>query len=306
MTSPDPLLRAQFSPLVSFHAQISPEHQSERFHVLQSGDTFYLRLDKHSDWLGIFASDEALAGMAHGHGERVLRREEWQMRVVERRWGRVLSLSDPDGGDELWRVLWKGKRSFLMRGETGEVVDFRSGDEWKKGAWIQPGAYFLKKFGREWKNPNSDVRTALCFLETDDETRRLWGLEWVRGSWAEMKSVLRAAAIIEHEFGERSIVQSRPIYTMGQRQIGFGSNAPQSGRLIRLLEKLELQHVAALRDKSKLRRLALRPFDFEFGIAKWPELRVVVDPPSEHEKLEARLELRQWLRAEAPDLARDW
>lgn len=146
----------------------------------------------------------------------------------------------------------------------------------------------------------------MAFLQADEEARRVWGVEWTRGSWNEMKPILRAASLIEHQWGERTVRQSRPIYPQGKAQIGFGSNAPQSGRLLRLIERLQERNVAVLRDKSKLRRLATRPFSFEFGVARWPELRVEIDPPSEHEQLEARLELRDWLRENAPDLAEEW
>ena len=304
MSALDPLLRPDFSPIFSFDAQISEKHETNRFFVLQSGDSFWLRLENYGDWLAILNDSNAqLLGISRAgdeeHFEFSLRRA-----LNLRNWGRVLSLLDSD--EKLWRVAWMGKRSFLMRPETGESVAFNSVDDWKRGAWIQPGAHFLKRFGREWRSPNSDVRAAKSFLEADDEARRLWELSWTSGNWNEMKSVLRAAATIEHEFGERVVVQSRAVYPVGSNQIGFGSNAPQSGRLIRLIERLQLQTVAVLRDKSKLRRLAPRPFAFESSAPKWPELRVEIDSPSEHEKLEARLNLRDWLRENAPDLLEEW
>ena len=309
MASPhDPLLRPQFSPLFSVDVQISPDHSAERFHVLKRGQSFYLRLQNHLDWLGIVASDNAtqMHDLAHSQGESLY--HALREMIFHREWGRVISLPDPDpqNKDAFWRVLWKGKRSFLMWPDTSEAVDFRSDEAWKRGAWIQPGEHFAKRLAREWKNPTSDVRGALAFLQAGDEARRLWGVEWVRGGWEEMNSVLRAATIVEYQWGERTIVQSRPIYPQGKPQIGFGSNAPQSGRLLRLIERLEAKNSAVLRDKSKLRRLVPLPFSFEFGVARWPELRAEVEPPSEHEKLEARLELRDWLQDNDPDLEAEW
>lgn len=283
---------------------MSDKHESNRFHTVQSGDSFWLRLENHPDWLAILDDGNAqLLRISRSgdeeHFQFLLRRA-----LKERNWGRALSLFDEN--DQLWRVLWKGKSSFLMRADSGEAVAFDSDDVWKRGAWVQPGAHFGKRFRREWHRWTSDVRQAKLFLESDDETRRLWGLHWTRGNWSEQKSVLRAAAIIEHEWGERVVVQSRPMYTAGSNRVGFGSNAPQSGRLLRLIEHLEARNFAVLPDKSKLRRFAPRPFDFQIGPVKWPELRVEVDSPSEHEKLEARLLLRDWLREFAPDLAQEW
>jgi len=300
----DPLLRPDFSPLCSFDAQISEKHESNRFHVLQSGDDFWLRLENHPDWLAVFQSDEYLQRWTRTNPTQGPLSEHLENLLERRAWGRVLSLFDED--DMLWRIAWKGKRTFLLRVDSGEAVDFATDDEWKRGAWIQPGAHFARRFGKQWKNPDSDVRAAKRLLEADDEARRLWGVEWTRGDWPELKRVLRAATVVEHQFGQRTVVQPRPIYPLGQRQIGFGSNAPQSGRLLRLLERLENRNLAVLPDKSKLRRFAPRPFAFETAPAKWPELRVEVDEPSEHERLEARLELRAWMRENAPDLAQEW
>jgi len=300
----DSLLRPDFSPLCSFDARISQKYEVNRFHVLRVGDDFWLRLENHPDWLALFPSDEFLQRWTNSNAAHQPLREHLQMLLEERVWGRVLSLFDESG--HLWRVAWKGKQTFLLRPDTGEAVDFRSDDEWKRGAWIQAGAYFLKRFARQWNNPASDVRAAKSFLEADDETRRLWGLGWEVGNWPELRRILRAATIVEHEFGERTVVQARPVYPLGQRQLSFSSNAPQSGRSIRLFERLEERNVAVLKGKSKLRRLAPRPFEFQCGVAKWPQLRVEVEAPSQHEKLEARLELRDWLRENAVDLLDEW
>ncbi|BCM90539.1 hypothetical protein IAD21_02393 [Abditibacteriota bacterium] len=302
-SSPDSLLRAQFAPLCAFDIQISREHSAEQFQVLQQGESFYLRLRGHSDWLAMVENDERLQWLGSHKAESEALCEHLKQKAKHREWGRVLSLADPQGSEMVWRVAWKGSRSFLMRADTNEAVDFRSDDEWKRGSWIQPGAHFAKRFAREWKNPNSDVRQAMAFLQADEEARRLWGLEWTRGSWEELKRILRVATLLEHQWDERTVVQSR---TINAYVNPFTSNAPQSGRLVRLIERLGARNVVILCDKSKLRRFAPRPFAFEVGVARWPELRVAVDPPSEHEKLEARLELRHWLRAEAPDLAGEW
>ncbi|RYX82564.1 hypothetical protein EON83_18500 [bacterium] len=307
-SSPDPLLRPQFVPLCSFDIQISREHSAEQFLVLQHGALFYLRLRGHPDWLAVVESDERLQWLSSHKAENEALCEHLKQKVTHREWGRVMSLPDPRGQGRIWRVAWKGVRSFFMRADTDEAVDFSSDDAWKRGSWIQPGAHFAKKLAREWKNPHSDIRHALAFLDADDENRRIWGLEWQRGSWQETKTILRAAATIEHQWSDRTVMQSRTIHPLGQQThpSHFGSNAPQSGRLLHLIERLEERNIAILRDKNKLRRFAPRPFAFGLGVARWPELRIVIDPPSEHEKLEARLELRDWLQVEAPDLVQDW
>ena len=305
MPSPqlDPLLRSDFSPICSLDAQISEKHETNRFHVLQNGDNFWLRLQNHPDWLGVFDDPGATLLQLSRSGDNEHFEFSLQRALNERSWGRALSLFD--GNKQLWRVLWKGKSSFLMRPETSEAVAFQSSGQWKRGAWIQPGAHFRKQFAREWNNATFDVQSAKLYLECDDEGRRLWGLTWLHGgNWSEMKSVLRAATIIEHKFGERIVVQSR-LFAPNER-CPFSSNAPQSARLIRLILRLEQQNAVGFQDQSKLRHPAPRPFAFSSLPAKWPELRVEVDEPSEHEKLEARLQLRDWLQTNAPDLREEW
>lgn len=304
MPSPqlDPLLRSDLSPICSLDAQISEKHETNRFFVLQNGDNFWLRLQNHPDWLAIYDDPGAQLLQLSRSGDKKHFEFSLQRALNERSWGRALSLFDAD--ERLWRVLWKGKSSFLMRAETSEAVAFESSEHWKRGAWIQPGAHFRKQFAREWSNATFDVHRAKSFLESDDEARRLWGLEWTRGGWSEMKSVLRAATIIEHKWGERVVVQSR-LFAPNERR-PFSSNAPQSARLIRLILRLEKQNTVVLRDQSKLRHFAPRPFAFSSLPAKWPELRVEVDEPSEHEKLEARLQLRDWLQTNEPNLLEEW
>lgn len=300
----DPLQRPDFSPLFSFDAQISEKHESNRFHVLQTGDDFWLRLEGHDDWLGLFDNYNGylsahLRASERGHFEFLL------VRALESRgWGRALSLFDEDG--RLWRVLWRERKSFLMRADTREALAFRSSDDWMRGAWIKPGAHFERGLRREWKSPSSDLRAARSFLELGDDERHRFGLRWERGGWDEMRPILRAVAVAQHEWGERTVVLSRPVYPAGAGQIGFGSNAPQSGRQERLLARLSELNRAVLPDKTALRSMAPRPFSFHAQNPAWPELRVEVEEPSEHERLEARLELRAWVRENAPDLAEEW
>jgi len=293
----DPLLRPDFSPLFSFEAQISEKHEVNRFHVLQVGDDFWLRLEDHPDWLGVFDNfGGQLSAIGRSgdseHFEFSLRRA-----LTLRNWGRVISLADADG--KLWRVAWRKRRSFLLRPDTREAVTFSSNDDWMRGAWIKDGAHFAARLKREWKNPASDVSTARDYLSATDEERRVFGIEWKRGSWEELRRVARWALLIDHPGDERQLIWTRnaqPLYQVHH----------EDSRLSRLWQLLSTRNVSALNLARAPSYFAPRPFSFHEGSPCIPFFRIEVSPPSEHERLEARLELRAWLRQNAPDLLEEW
>jgi len=293
----DPLLRPDFSPLFSFDAQISEKHESNRFHVWQVGDDFWLRLDDHPDWLGVFDNiGGQLSAIARsgdrGHFEFSLHRA-----LNARSWGRVISLPDADG--KLWRVAWRERRSFLLRPDTREAVTFSSKDDWMRGAWIKDGAHFAARLKREWKNPASDVSIARDYLSANAEERRVFGIEWKRGSWEELRRVARWALLIEHPGDE----WTRPFLRSTN---SFSLNNPADERVGRVWCRLFERNVNYLDPAKPRRHFAQHPFAFAEALPCLTSLRVEAEAPSEHERLEARLELRAWLRQNAPDLLEEW
>jgi len=292
----DPLLRTDFSPLFSFDAQISEKHESNRFHVWPIGDDFWLRLEGHPDWLAVFDNVGGQLSAIARSGDRQHFEFSLSRALNARNWGRVISLADSEG--KLWRVAWREQRSFLLRPDTREAVTFSSKDDWMRGAWIKDGAHFSAHLKREWKNPASDVSAARDYLNANNEERRLFGVEWKRGSWDEVRTVARAAIQIEHPGDERSLILSREFYPPFRER-------PLS-RIAHLWEPLFERNVPIL-DSTKLRRhFAPQPFSFHEGTPCLAVLRIEVEAPSEHERLEARLELRAWLRQNAPDLLEEW
>jgi len=293
----DPLLRPDFSPLFSFDAQISEKHESNRFHVLQVGDDFWLRLEGHPDWLGVFDNVGGQLSAIARSGDRQHFEFSLHRALNARNWGRVISLPDTDG--KLWRVAWRERRSFLMRPDTREAVTFSSKDDWMRGAWIKDSAHFAARLKREWKNPASDISTARDYLGANDEERRLFGVQWKRGSWEELRTVARWAVQIEHPGDERQLIFSCEV------------NAPfeerhEDSRWRRLHGRLLKRNVPVFDPAIPRRHFALRPFSFQQEPLYPALLLAEVEAPSEHERLEARLELHAWLRQNAPDLLEEW
>lgn len=293
----DPLLRPDFSPLFSFDAQISDKHESNRFHVVQVGDDFWLRLEDHPDWLGVFDNVGGQLSAIARSGDRQHFEFSLHRALNARNWGRVISLPDAEG--KLWRVAWRERRSFLLRPDTREAVTFSSKDDWMRGAWIKDGAHFAARLKREWKNPASDVSAARQYLSASDEERKLLGVEWRRGTWEEFRRVARWALQVEHPGDEYKRVFSR-IVNDPFWDFSMDSRAFRLWR--RLFERNEL-----IVDLTKpLRYFAPRIFSFHQGNHCFSILEIEVEAPSEHERLEARLELRAWLRQNAPDLLEEW
>ena len=303
MSALDPLLRPDFTPLFSFDAQISAKHEVNRFHVLQSGDDFWLRLEGHADWLGIFDNQNAeFTGVARsgdfGHLEFLLERA-----LIERQWGRAISLLDPSDDTRFWRVLWRERKAFLMRSDTREAVAFEARTDWMRGAWIREGAHFARLLGREWRNPDLEVAAARAYLMGDDEARRLFGVEWKRGNYENLRAVARAALQIEHPGDDRELgfiqsLQGR-LWTIFPEEL-------ESGRLPRVWYEAFERNLPVFSGHFAERRWAPRPFAFQHCSRQSPDIRIGIDPPSEHERLEAHLFLRDWLREHAPDLLGDW
>ncbi len=303
MPLPDPLLRPDFAPLFSFDAQISAKHEVNRFHVLQSGDDFWLRLEGHADWLGVFDNySEELTETARagdfGHLKFLLERG-----LTERQWGRAISLPDPNDPTRFWRVLWRERKSFLMRPDTLEAVMFEAQCDWMRGAWIREGAHFARLLGREWRNLNSEAAAVRQFLMSNSEGRRLFGVEWRRGNYTELRAVARAALQIEHPGDDR---QLGFIQSLQGRLWAVFPEELENGRLPRVWDRAFERNHPVFSGPFAQRRWAPRPFAFHYSSWQSADIRIEVDPPSEHERLEAHLFLREWLREHAPDLLAEW
>jgi len=293
----DPLLRPDFSPLFSLDAQISEKHESNRFHVWQVGDDFWLRLEGHPDWLGVFDNVGGQLSAIGRSGDSEHFEFSLNRALKLRNWGRVISLLDADG--KLWRGAWKERRSFLLRPDTGEAVTFSSKDDWMRGAWIKDGAHFAARLKREWKNPASDVSAARQYLSANDEERRLFGVQWKRGSWDEVRTVARWALQIEHPGDELPFIWTQAVHDPFLEHY-------EDTRLSHLWGRLSMRNVWVLNLARSPGYFAPRPFSFRQGSPCFPHFHIEVEAPSEHERLEARLELRAWLRQNAPDLLEEW
>ena len=297
----DPLLRPDFSPLFSFDEQISPNHGAERFHVLPSGDSFWLRLEGHSDWLAIYDDPNGRLLAIRRSGDTTHLEFSLRQALLRRAWGRTLPMEDENG--RAWRVLWKGQQSFLMRPDSGEAAAFSARSNWTRGAWIREGAHFERLLRREWRNPASEVAATRRFLEGNVEERRLFGITWERGSYKELHAVARAGLQIEHPGDERGLEFAQSV--QGRGWTVFPEHL-EGGRLSRVWWKALERNPPLCSGRFAQRRLAPRPFAFHPRSDGHSHLIFSVDPPSQHERLEARLYLQDWLRRYAPELLNEW
>lgn len=171
---------------------------------------------------------------------------------------------------------------------------------------------------RERNRTASDLRAAFAWLDAPPDERLFFGLSWTTGDGATLRRLVfagfwssdelwaergqleyRLAATPGSEFGaETSFVDAHPLPRPRFRAAPF--------RLARLLQKVVVRNRPFLPRGVRLNRevgsgpLAGRETN------KTGVIRFAVGAPNAHEMLEARLDLRDWLRDEAPELMGEW
>lgn len=195
-----------------------------------------------------------------------------------------------------------------------------------RGARFRQTRFLLKtasdelrqSLSRERNRTSSDLCSAFAWLDAAPDERAFFGLKWTTGDGATLRRLVlagfwssaelwaerphleyRLAAIPGTEFGvESAFVDSHEL-----PRPRFRAAPP---RLARLLQKVVTRNRPFLPRGVRLNR--------EVGVGplagretnKTGTLRFVIGAPNAHEMLEARLDLRDWLRDEAPELAQEW
>lgn len=227
---------------------------------------------------------------------------------------RAVSLGDGEA------ILLHRAQAFALRA-SGDLARFEMG-----GARFRQTRFLLEtsseelqsSLKRERNRTASDLRAAFAWLALSPDERTFFGLRWTTGDgatlrhlvyavfwscdelWAERSELeYRLAAIPGSEFGaETSFVDFE-----GLPRPRFRAAPP---RLARLLQKVVARNRPFLPRGVRLNRevgsgpLAQRETN------KTGAIRFQVGAPNAHETLEARLDLRDWLRDEAPELMGEW
>lgn len=171
---------------------------------------------------------------------------------------------------------------------------------------------------KERKRLRSDLHTAFRWLDEPPDERDFFGLQWTTGDGSMLRQMIYAAfwscaemwqererceyrltASPGAEFGaETSFVDLEAVPRPRYRSTPFA--------LARVLERVVMRNRPFLPRGVRLNReIGVGPLA-QRETAKVGTIRFVISLPNAHEQLEARLELRDWLQSEAPELLGEW
>lgn len=303
----DPLLSDGRAPLLALDARF--RGVSSRVRVHKSGGIFYAQLGNPRA-LAVFDDEHGLLRAAFAKGNASEMRAQVASQLADETLGRALLLPDPRVGKSgFFRVVWRDAESWVFLVDShGEAIVFEPQTAIEASeVWGQRDAFWARRWNKEWRDAESDLRLSLAFITASALEREQWGIFWGKGSWDEVTQVARVAAIADDDCDLNApLLLSAQFGYSGDRVTELKGNRPLSPRLERLLKLLLERNRAYCPESSRLRRSAPVPFRLAALRLRFPQLRLEIVSPSAHEQLEARFWMRGWPEQNAPALLRDW
>jgi len=309
-------------PLFGFSARFP--HAKRRIHLFVDERFVYFRPKNAApDWWGVGTRN------VFGFGTSVSAAQKWhelvRVRLHKNSFLRLFYLPDPRQGEtRLWQIAWRSGGGYVLPiGSSKEVEPAYFLNEAKLNVSLirASTAYLLGQFESQWCDPNSDVRAALDCCDLSRDEREWRSIVWIRGERDELERVARAACILEMESGWQqgqslrlsvwvnnlSVISNS--VTLGAEAWHSGWRASSNHRVGRLFSRLQGRSFARVtspigaRDDWNMAWAHDYPLPPIFRNA-FIEIEIV--PPTQHERLEAALFLRDWLSENVPDLLPDW
>ncbi|RYX85225.1 hypothetical protein EON83_06420 [bacterium] len=270
-----------------------------------------------SDWWGVLNE-----GLVFDAGEMKIGRSPRKLKqfIHNRKFFRQFVLPDPREGEKrMWSIYWHpevGKIYPVYANDAVREAYFRPQNNWPCNLLRAPTHYIKNQFLSEWYDPTSDVREALQFCDFTYDERSRQVLRWETGNLEQLEHLIHAACRCEPtlwencESGHLTIdptenfsLYVHPIfYNRGQIQ------AMLSPRLHRVLQRICDFNRAFVRKGKNSRYFWNSKWDgpLPLDIFEASDIDIGVEPPTQHERMEASLVLRDWLEKNAPDLMKDW
>ena len=279
------------------------------------GGHFWARSDEHPlDFAACFLDHDGALWRAWNSDSLVAARERLRATICNEGFFRGVELS---GGE---RVLLHRAQAFAL-GSNSDLARFElRGARWTQTRFLLETSTdeLARTLNRERNRATSDLHTAFAWLDVSPDERAFWGLKWTTGDGASLRRLVFAGfwccdelwqARTELEYrlsaapGSDFGIETSFVDFEGAPRPHFRS-APF--RLARLLQKIVLRNRPFLPRGVRLNR--------EVGVGPLAQretqkpgvIRFRVGAPNAHEQLEARLDLRDWLRDEAPELLEEW
>jgi len=218
------------------------------------------------------------------------------------------------------RVLLHRSQSFAQNA-SGDLARF----EMKGARWSQ--TRFLletdvgeleKALAKERKRAHSDLAMAFSWLSAPPDERIYWGLQWTTGDGRALRRLIfcafwncaeiwTARSQLEYRLsaapGADFSLETAFVDFEGLPRPHFKAAPPP---MARLLSKIVARNRPYLPKGVRLNReLGTGPLA-QRETSRIGTIAFRIASPNAHEGLEARLELRDWLRDEAPELLEDW
>jgi len=218
------------------------------------------------------------------------------------------------------RVLLHRSQAFALN-QNGDLARFEMrGARWSQTRFLleTPGEELSKALDRERKRAACDLNSALQWLALSPAERAFFGLQWTTGDGATLRRLVMAGFWCSNElWQEREHLEYRLAASPGSEFSAETSFVDSHGLprprfraapppLAKLLEKIVLRNRPFLPRGVRLNReVGVGPLA-QRETGKLGTLRFLIEAPNAHETLEARLDLRDWLRDEAPELIGEW
>ena len=276
---------------------------------------FWGRADSHSlDFAACFLDhDGALWRSWNGDKPREARE---RLRVTIQNEGFFRAVELPNGET----VLLHRSQAFALN-RSGELARCEvRGARWRQTRVLleTPTTELQIALKRERKRSQSDLRAAFDWLGIAPDERQFFGLKWTTGDGAALRRLVFAAFWSHDELWlERPNLELRLSATPGTdfpAETAFidshGLPRPRfktsPPRLARVLQKIILRNRPFLPRGVRLNReVGVGPLA-QRETGRMGTIRFLIGAPNAHEQLEARLDLRDWLHDEAPELLEDW
>ena len=313
-------------PLYSFTASI--ENVSETVDLFVDDRFLYFRPKNFApDWRGAFWTNYSVP--KDKATVRSKQEEKYQKWLQKGQFFRVFLLPDPIVGENrMWEVWWNSKYGFALPTNYPMEPEFSS--RRREGSFFfcepnenlslvnTPTIDLCAHFQKEWNVPRSDVRAALLWCDLSVEERRWRAVEWERGGREEIEQVTRAACTVETEWAHDRPLMFTFIFLSWYRE-ERGSleirvenfkdkwQPDRISRLRRLFDRLEQRNSGIYNLLTARGRGWINSQGHPNApIGATPRFHYDVAPPTQHERIEAALFLRDWLRENAPDLLPEW
>jgi hypothetical protein len=277
-------------------------------------DHFWARPDtKPLDWIACFLDFDKSLSRLILRDQVPLLRERLRLAVQNEGFFRTIQLSDGP------RILLHRSQLFILS-SGGELARFwPRGPRWSKTAYLldTPTDALRTALERERKRTDSDLSRAFAWLALAPNQRKFIGLQWTTGDSATLERLVPAAFWNCDELwdGTRDGYEYTIFAQPGREFLAeSGVRDPTAPRHFRPLPP---KLVRAL-TKIIARNRPFWPLGVQLNrqVGSGPlaqrETRRVgtisfsITEPNAHEKLEARLDLRDFLQSEAPELFDEW